>query len=221
MSDEPINSFTFDEVYICDSSDIDSIKEHKKKNSDTLNYTNISNKNIYNLKLPNQENYAYVLEENKSLFIPITFDVDLPHLKYVNKMMHLYKDGILNRISSGNSFSITSGEMAIIFTHQHRAKPEYEIIRYEAPKIECKVFKYSDKSYENNYKLFQTIRQDEDDLGKEEVAMNEKDISDEEKKRMSDDIYLRIQELIQYEGEVISDLEDPNISFLEVELKKS
>ena len=57
-------------------------------------------------------------------------------------------------------------------------------------------------------------------MGKEEIAINEKDISDEEKKRMSDDIYLRIQELIQYEGEVISDLEDPNICFLEVELKK-
>ena len=79
---------------------------------------------------------------------------------------------------------------------------------------------YQEKSYENNYKLFQTIRQDEDDLGKEEIAINEKDISEEEKKRMSDDIYLRIQELIQYEGEVTSDLEDPNICFLEVELKK-
>ena len=37
---------------------------------------------------------------------------------------------------------------------------------------------------------------------------------------MSDDTYLRIHELIQYEGEVISDLEDPNICFLEVVLRR-
>ena len=220
MNEQDYNSKSYNEIFICDSSEIDSIKQHKKKNSATLNYTNISNKNIYNLQLPNQEMGAYVLEENKSLFIPITFDVDLPHLKYVNKMMHLYKDGSLKRTPSGNNISVTSGEMAIIFTHQHGAKPEYEIIRYEAPKIECKVFKYSDKSYENNYKLFQTIRQDEDDLGKEEVAINEMDISNEEKRNKRDEIQIRLHELIQYEGEVISDLEDPNICFLEVELKK-
>ena len=220
MSDEPLNSFTFDEVYICDSSDIDSIKEHKKKNSDTLNYTNISNKNIYNFKLPNQESYAYVLEEKKSLFIPITFDVDLPHLKYVNKMMHLYKDGTLNRTPSGNSFSVTSGEMSIIFTNQHGAEPKYEIIRYETPKLECKVFKYSDKSYENNYKLFQKIRQDEDELGKKEIEINEMDISDDEKRNKRDEIQIRLHELIEDEGEIVRDLEDPNICFLEVELSK-
>ena len=220
MSEQDYNSNTYDEIFICDSSEIDSIKQHKKKNSDTLVYTKLSNKNIYNLQLPNQEMGAYVLEENKSLFIPITFHADLPHLKYVNKMMHLYNDGTLKRTPSGNNIAITSGEMAIIFTKQHGAEPEYEIIRYETPKLECKVFKYSDKSYENNYKLFETIRQDEDELGKEEISTNEKDISNEEKKRMSDDIYLRIQELIQYEGEVISDLEDPNICFLEVELSK-
>ena len=220
MSEQDYNSKSYDEIFICDSSEIDSIKQHKKKNSDTLVYTKLSNKNIYNLQLPNQEMGAYVLEENKSLFIPITFHADLPHLKYVNKMMHLYKGGTLTRSPSENNISVISGEMSIIFTNQHGAKPEYEIIRYETPKLECKVFKYSDKSYENNYKLFETIRQDEDELGKEEISTNEKDISNEEKKRMSDDIYLRIQELIQYEGEVISDLEDPNICFLEVELSK-
>ena len=86
MNEQDYNSKSYNEIFICDSSEIDSIKQHKKKNSATLNYTNISNKNIYNLQLPNQEMGAYVLEENKSLFIPITFDVDLPHLKYVNKM---------------------------------------------------------------------------------------------------------------------------------------
>ena len=61
---------------------------------------------------------------------------------------------------------------------------------------------------------------DEDDLGKEEVAINEMDISNEEKRNKRDEIQIRLHELIQYEGEVISDLEDPNICFLEVELKK-
>ncbi|SVE47434.1 uncharacterized protein METZ01_LOCUS500288, partial [marine metagenome] len=208
MSKQDYNSTSFDEIFICDSSEIDSIKKDKKKQSDTLVYTKNTNKNIYNLQLPNQEMMgAYVLEENKSLFIPITYDVDRAHLKYVNKMMHLYKDGTLKRTPSGNNIAITSGEMAIIFTKQHVAKPEYEIIRYEAPKIECKVFKYTDKSYENNSKFFQTIRQDGDALGDEEKAINEMDISDEEKKEKRADIYYKIQNLIQDEGEVIRDLE--------------
>ena len=219
MSEQDYNSNTYDEIFICDSSEIDSIKQHKKKNSATLVYTKLSNKNIYNLQLPNQEMGVYVLEENKSLFIPITFHADLPHLKYVNKMMHLYNDGTLKRTPSGNNIAITSGEMAIIFTKQHGAEPEYEIIRYETPKLECKVFKYSDKSYENNYKLFQTIRQDNEELEKKEIEIK-KDISDEEAKRIRDDIQIEIQELIDYEGEVMSDLEDPNICFLQVELSK-
>ena len=220
MSDYDYNSKPYDEIFICDSSEIDSIKQHKKKNSDTLVYTKLSNKNIYNLQLPNQEMGAYVLEENKSLFIPITFHADLPHLKYVNKMMHLYKDGTLTRSPSENNISVTSGEMSIIFTNQHGAEPKYEIIRYETPKLECKVFKYSDKSYENNYKLFQTIRQDEDELGKKEIAINEMDISDDEKRNKRDEIQIRLHELIEDEGEIVRDLEDPNICFLQVELSK-
>ena len=193
MSEQDYNSKSYDEIFICDSSEIDSIKQHKKKNSATLVYTKLSNKNIYNLQLPNQEMGAYVLEENKSLFIPITFHADLPHLKYVNKMMHLYKDGTLTRSPSENNISVISGEMSIIFTNQHGAMSEYEIIRYETPKLECKVFKYSDKSYENNYKLFQTIREDEDE---------------------------DIEKLIEDELELMSNLEKPNICFLQVELSK-
>ena len=46
------------------------------------------------------------------------------------------------------------------------------------------------------------------------------EVSDEEAKRIRDDIQIEIQELIDYEGEVMSDLEDPNICFLQVELSK-
>ena len=220
MSKKDYNFTSFDEIFICDSSEIDSIKKDKKKQSDTLVYPKNTNKNIYNLQLPNQETGAYVFEENKSLFIPITFDADLFKNKYVNTMMSLYKEGILTRKSSGNNFSITSSEIAIIFTNQHRAIPVYEIIRYEVPKIQCKVFKYSDKSYENNYKLFQTIRQDRYALIEKEKLINKMDISDEEKKKIHEDLYWRGEYLIQEEGEVFRDLEQPNICFLEVELRK-
>ena len=66
MSEQDYNSKSYDEIFICDSSEIDSLKQHKKKNSDTLVNTKLSNKNIYNLQLPNQEMGAYVLEENKN-----------------------------------------------------------------------------------------------------------------------------------------------------------
>ena len=55
MSEQDYNSKSYDEIFICDSSEIDSIKQNKKKNSDTLVYTKLSNKNIYNLQLPKQE----------------------------------------------------------------------------------------------------------------------------------------------------------------------
>ena len=146
MSEEDSNSLFFNEIYFSDSSEIDTIKQHLNKPSDFYEDANISNKNIYNLKLPNLESGAYVLEEKGSLFIPITFDVDLPHLKYINKMMHLYKDGTLTRKRSGNNIKITSGEMAIIFPNKMNKEPDNYIIRYETPAIECRVFKYTDKT---------------------------------------------------------------------------
>ncbi len=57
-------------------------------------------------------------------------------------------------------------------------------------------------------------------LGKKEIAINEMDISDDEKRNKRDEIRIRLHELIEDEGEIVRDLEDPNICFLQVELSK-
>ena len=220
MSEEDTNFLFFNEIYFCDSSEIDTIKQHLNKPSDFFEDAKVSNKNIYNLKLPNLESGAYVLEEKGSLFIPITFDVDLPHLKYINKMMHLYKDGTLTRKRSGNNIKITSGEMAIIFPNKMNKEPDNYIIRYETPAIECRVFKYTDKSYDNNFKIFKKIRDENNALDKKMDSVHKLDISDKEKEKVSNEILGRIEDLHQYEGEVTYSPEDPNICFLEVELKR-
>ena len=42
MSEEDRNSFTFDEIYFCDSSEIDTIKQHLNKPSDFFEDTKVS-----------------------------------------------------------------------------------------------------------------------------------------------------------------------------------
>ena len=199
---------SFYELFICNSKDIEAIKQNKLEKKRNVN------NNYFYLELPNQEWGFSVLKEGNTLFIPLTNQTKLDDKKNLDKLMTLYKKGELKRKRLGYNFWIKSGELAVVT--RDIFKKSYKSLKYKLPNTCCSVFIYTDKSYDSNNKIFKKFRKESDGLFRRYNLVSNFKNRDE---KHLDEIIFEMDDLHQEEMAFIeSDLLEPNICFLEVTL---